>query len=570
MRRFGIFSGPFISPFWEARLFLLPVSCVFLFFFSGCAAVKEVAGESQANIAPPVIRVLGAESSLTDLSSDKSNYKMRQNRKPGIRLVLREKESEVETRVRRIASRAYLRLLSRPGVELIRPDKEQDPLEDFPGGEKSAAYLKRVEADGVVEVSCLEQGEGAERRLWMQAIIQDPFEGRQLAENKTEIEVLDRSPDRAHQLDFYNNRGEFRPLAHGAGPVVRLRGTSKGLVAFENLVRESVSGRVNVHSSIADATVYLVKGKTKKTLGRPPIFNYRLEEGLYRVEIHRRGYPAFKKNVWVRAGKLHEVYSLWPDEGENASLAVITEPSGLRLAVDGELRGNTPLYLSGMESGSYDVELSRANQDKEFEVLLESPVNIQAGGEAVRVFLVNYKESFSAGLLENDIWQLTSESGLIKYAPSGGLAFKSPTTTPVWQGLVSRNSYLGAGIAISLDVVPGSDNQLSFGVLSESESVLVDMKGAVFTLKRFKGSAGAEKPRSFEPLKKAATHRIEIFIDPADKKLNVSIDGDSVYNAPWTGSSSGRIAILTKPGSADGRSLARKLEVRSGRGIYDK
>ena len=164
------------------------------------------------------------------------------------------------------------------------------------------------------------------------------------------------------------------------------------------------------------------------SLGKVPGSGERLREGLHKLEIKRPGYDALSREVRIRAGKDQSMFITWPDDRGATSLTVLSTPAGQRLSIDGVVRGTTPLYLTDMEPGSYELELSRAGEGGVYAVTGENRIDLGGGENAGRVFFINHTESFGADLLEQDFFRLSLENvpgggkPVIAYQGGGGLA----------------------------------------------------------------------------------------------------------------------------------------------------
>ena len=116
--------------------------------------------------------------------------------------------------------------------------------------------------------------------------------------------------------------------------------------------RESLTGELSVTADKEGASLY-VDGERK---GNVP-FKGPIPVGRHALEVTTPdGLFGFKGEVLVRAGQAHSMQvMLKPLTG---SLKVASDPAGAAVKVNGEDRGETPVELSKLKPGAYEVKLS--------------------------------------------------------------------------------------------------------------------------------------------------------------------------------------------------------------------
>lgn len=111
----------------------------------------------------------------------------------------------------------------------------------------------------------------------------------------------------------------------------------------------SDSARMAITSTPPGATVS-VGGITR---GTTPYVIESLPGGTYRFEIAMRGYEPYADEFTVHPGDDRELtVALTPLPGE---LAVVSRPERARVYLNGELKGETPLAITGLPAGEYDI-----------------------------------------------------------------------------------------------------------------------------------------------------------------------------------------------------------------------
>ena len=94
----------------------------------------------------------------------------------------------------------------------------------------------------------------------------------------------------------------------------------------------------------------VVNGAVK---GRTPIRIADLDPGSYDFEIRKQGYNTYRKTTQLDAESDYTMKVTLPQTVN--SLRVISQPPGVTVKVNGEIKGNTPLTLSQLPNGHYQV-----------------------------------------------------------------------------------------------------------------------------------------------------------------------------------------------------------------------
>ncbi len=152
---------------------------------------------------------------------------------------------------------------------------------------------------------------------------------------------------------------ETKAVSLGAGEAVNLDIPLKQLV-----------GSISVTTGPSGAKIYLdgvYKGTTPTTLTDVPI-------GTYSIKVSKSGYDDLAKTVSVSAGATREVSGTLIGYG---SLSISSTPSGVRVYLDGNYKGETPLSISKVVEGIHTVKLTKSWYDD-----VAKTVTISAGETA--------------------------------------------------------------------------------------------------------------------------------------------------------------------------------------------
>jgi len=112
---------------------------------------------------------------------------------------------------------------------------------------------------------------------------------------------------------------------------------------------------IEVTTSPAGATVY-VDGAYA---GVTPLEGYELDAGTYLLRLVRHGYQTLHETIEVTQDQ--RVFAFQLDVVPVASLTITSEPDDAEVYLNGESVGRTPLTLSDLDPGEYDVRIQKPN-----------------------------------------------------------------------------------------------------------------------------------------------------------------------------------------------------------------
>jgi len=130
-------------------------------------------------------------------------------------------------------------------------------------------------------------------------------------------------------------------------------------------------GSIYVESSPSGAAIYF-NGNYR---GYSPITIYDVWPGSYTIEAQKNGYRSYTTSTSVSSGTRSNVYCPLSPLDTTRSLYILSSPTNTRVSLDGVDRGNTPLTLNNLASGTHIVELDRFGYYD-----WKSTVEVPAGG----------------------------------------------------------------------------------------------------------------------------------------------------------------------------------------------
>lgn len=496
---------------------------------ASCASLREIPN-AQPDLPAPVIRVIDARAASEKDTSSADAGPAKIVLKVGGKSALSDADAAVVTR-------RIIRMLENPGVEIVESGK------DIPADAQGQLFL---------DFDLPESGSGK-----VTLRLTDPAGKYIFGETVVEASVEKASALVEHEVDLYSKGGTVNILPPQLSTIVKL--TSQEPARLREFVLLATTGFITVQSAYPGARVVLMRGDASMEAGNAPVVRRRATKGRWRVQVHRRGYGPFEREVLVKPGQTTDVFAAWADDPGVDALVVHSSPQGLTFSMDGVVKGETPLFITGVAGGSHAAELSDPGTRH---ALAEGEV--AAGDAAYGVaYLLHYDENFDNLLFDRDYLQLTSEAGVTEFVPASGMGIKSGANAHGWQGFATRGLPM-VELEAEVDVVTGQGNTAAFGVVVGKESVLMQVKDGVFSVGRFKDGAATGIVKSYTSVREGSIHTLRIEYDPGKKQITARMDGDVVLREPMEKSALARLVILTRSPSVDGRTVVKTLRVRSG------
>ncbi len=125
-----------------------------------------------------------------------------------------------------------------------------------------------------------------------------------------------------------------------------------------NVTLVEKKGTFTVSSKPASAAVYLIRpdDPRRRFIGDAPVTNYPVNIGGYIVEVEKENYFTGQKRITVLHNQLTDVDVEL--EEKPGSVLVSTNPQNVRIFIDNEFKGRSPLRLEAIPKGSYDLKMN--------------------------------------------------------------------------------------------------------------------------------------------------------------------------------------------------------------------
>lgn len=382
-----------------------------------CTSLAVVPGRKEELTLPDL-----SESSLMSSAGNPSKFRRSANEADGFRAAVLNNIAEMkndrtlfETAVQRI-----LRSIGSSRVQFVFPDAAvMNKLRSDTTGQNE--FIKKEKIDAVVSVDFTKKDQNS---YDYSVSIRFPDGENKIGEISGKIEILNRKTSGAKRSDIAQVKGQYFFLNEVNSPSLQMNTPSE--ISVKEFWSALTTGGLSVRSSTPGSDVYLTSADGKKTLlGKTPVNDIRLDQGSYRVDVQRKGFSPVALEANVIPGENVSLYVPWPDDPYTTSLALWTVPESLRVSFDGENMGESPVFLSEIEGGRYEMELSYQKSKGNYKRIAKTPVTIPQGRVTRLVYFWNYKEMFGTELSARGYWKKINTGDQPKMEYKDGLRVTS-------------------------------------------------------------------------------------------------------------------------------------------------
>lgn len=344
-----------------------------------------------------------------------------------------------------------------------------------------------------------------------------------------------------------------QPLPLSNRPPARITNDSKRSIS--EFLSELGMGTLRIFSSTKADILLKEENQNKNSLiriGQTPI-DLNLRMGVHELVFKRKGQVDQKMNLRVADGEERAVVVSWSDDADPGSVLVYSTPSGYRLALDGEIIGETPVAKPSIMAGVYELELAESQSDDQgnHRVVVNDRLQIQSGKKADRFYPFDYYLVMKGTELRSSL-----ESGLLLYHSADSrfsiIDFEKPTldnaagiaTVPIGSQRIQIEAILPTQSA-------------NFGVYGEQDKLILEPYSTGIRLRLEQNGQN-----QVYNLEREADGQIYLFIEVnrEEGQLSLKANGHTFYDGSFV---AGQYLQLISLGSGSGSQLPQELKIRS-------
>ncbi len=299
-------------------------------------------------------------------------------------------------------------------------------------------------------------------------------------------------------------------------------------------------GELQIRST-SRASVFLKQGERLLSLGDTPV-DIQMRSGLREIVLRRHGQPEQTRIIRIPDSDVRVLQASWSDDSDPGSVQLFTSPEGYRIAMDGEVMGESPVARSGILAGVYELEVAKKSGEDDFMVVAEDRLHVRGGRRTDRLYPLDYYLRFRGAAL-----QAALESGLWGYSASDQRFYITDFANP---SLAERSGLISIPIGSKKlqveSVLPGQS--ASFGVYSEADRFLIEPAADRLRLRL---SVAGQMQVLVLQRKPGRQIYVLVDIDREAGTLVCRVNGKTLYDGPFATGSSVRLVSIGSPfGSA--------------------
>lgn len=265
--------------------------------------------------------------------------------------------------------------------------------------------------------------------------LKDPVNASLFGSLEYKLEVLkDTEEDKKpfERIELVRSKDRYRLLSEEKVPEFSFsRQASKE--ELKTLLLKSISGVLQINTVSSDCEFYL----DGKEAGKLPVKDFPILEGTHKLKIYKTGAEEVEREVTVRAGDSLNLFIEWKDDFKLSSMGISTYPSGLKVAWNSEIQGESPLYLNNLPPARYNINILKDLKEKKNSSLFKWSLELKAKDSSYISFPFYLKDA--VGEEAQDFWTV-SGNGSLEPKLGGGLLFKrkKERESSGWNGVFSK------------------------------------------------------------------------------------------------------------------------------------
>jgi len=344
------------------------------------------------------------------------------------------------------------------------------------------------------------------------------------------------------RLELYKDGSSYRFLNEIKSPQIEFE-TKPSKSEIAEILKKSVSGTLTVTTTSSDTTLFA----DGKEIGKLPLANITIPDGLHLLEFSKPGKTAIKREVVLRAGETKEIFHEWDDDMTLGAIKALSYPPGLKISWDGYLKGDAPVFSNDLSPGNYKIEFSRKDEKEKDRVLGEQTVKVESKRVSSIAFPIELINGFDPS--NESLWQVTGEGGI--YPQFGKELLFKKVGEPIagWHGISTHPIIPDS---LELQVTAYSQDEVGTGkiaityFLDEKKNFTVELENSRISLYQFPSNGIAIANYEFKESNPEKGRPVRFVADKEEKLLKIYFGNKKIFETTENFDSLWRIALLVK------------------------
>ena len=498
---------------------------------SGCSSVVKMENQT-TRLEKPYFKEY--RTSLETVSSNKNDYKFRIHSKDKANyalLPLKYPENTDQILVKMLYKEISV-FWERTGHKEKKLSGNQETL---------LKECEKEQIDAVITPS-LFVGEG---KWTLTQTVTDPVNGKEYG--KFENVIIPNIPGETQekrsfkQIEIFYDGKNYLPVKELNTPALAWESRPEG-AELTGILDDSITGLINIGAT-SSGTVAELDGKK---LDEIPVRGQKIADGKHTIVFRKRGKKPVIREFVVRAGEESSIFHEWDDDTSSAALKVVSFPEGIKVAIDGTVKGKTPVFENGLLKGKSSVEYVKDAADGSLIVLGEHSFEIDPGKLYAVALPYNMTNSGEA----KDFWIKSGSADFtVNYGQDFG--FQLNKNLPAgWYGVISEP--LVPDVIEFSSILPLSsamDGSLSFSIFemnSNNKIFTLQITGEKLSVYKFPSDGVAVGSYKFKKEDEKNPRKIRIVTDSKKNQIRIFLGKTAVLTEAIDFKSLWRIGILTR------------------------
>jgi len=420
--------------------------------------------------------------------------------------------------------------------------------------EKLAEECREKEIDALISPSFVLNDD---KKWVLGQSITDPVNGEEYGKLQNIVvpfipDGKNKTRDAFNQIEIFHDGKNYLPVKEMNTPALVWE-SRPDKIELAQILKKSVSATLNIGSTSTETEVEVDGEK----IGHLPAKDIIVADGSHEIKFARKGKKPVVKKVVLRGGETRNIFNQWSDDASHSSVKIISYPPGLKVAIDGTVRGETPHFENGLVRGKTSVEFLKDSMN-EMIVLADHSVEMVPGNNISITLPYNAEEP----LKNKDFWKPSGDGFDVDMGE--GIRFqKSAALGPGWYGIVSE-PILADSAEIEM-VAAGKDETdgiFSINIFDGTKVVTVEMEKERVSVYKFPSDGVSSGNYTFDKDDRENPRTVRIVTNRNNKKVKIYLGKSRVlvdnldFNALW------RIGILTRGESFSGGKVIKAMKIK--------
>lgn len=345
------------------------------------------------------------------------------------------------------------------------------------------------------------------------------------------------------QVEIYHDGKSYTPVKSFSAPDLLWEGRP-GKIEMAELLMKSIAGVVSIGSTSSETDFLL----DNVNLGKLPIKDLKITDGMHVVAYVKPGKKPVTKELVIRGGENRNLFYQWDDDVSDSALRITSYPPGIKIALDGSVKGETPYFENELSRGKLSIEflLAKKNNSGQTELIVLGEQSLETIPGRSFSMTLPYKMENS---FIKDFWSPTGGDGFTVNLGDGISLGKKDQLDAGWYGIISESILPDV---VSIEAVIGEEKKIvgdfsiSLFATGGKQIFTIEVKKERVSIYKFPSDGIALGTYNFKQEDSENPRKVKFVTNKKDALLKIYLGNTRVletkidFKNPW------KIGILTR------------------------